>query len=86
MLRVTPTLEGRPGMSVQKYRITIEFEAISRADRCDITTMVSDVVRNAVRLYGPDLIDAKVVSIMLDGQHSNTIAPLPPAEEIRREH
>jgi len=73
-------------MLVQRYRITIEFEAVSRADRCDITTMVSDVIKDAVRLYGPDLLDAKVVSIMLDDHHSNdSIAPSP-SDEFHRDH
>ncbi|HYM70172.1 MAG TPA: hypothetical protein VEZ44_11290 [bacterium] len=74
-------------MLVQKYRITIEFEAVSRADRCDITTqMVSDVVKDAVRLYGPDLLDARVVSIMLDGHHTDGNATPFPSDEIHRDH
>ena len=74
-------------MSAQKYRITIELEAVSRTDCCDITTaMVSNVIKDAVRLYGPDLLDARVVSITLDGYHSSGIATPSSPDEIHRDH
>ncbi len=73
-------------MTAQKYRITVEFEAVSRADHCDITTMVSDVIKDAVRMYGPDLLDAKVVSIMLDGHHPLTDTPASSVQDIPQHH
>ncbi|HLJ62213.1 MAG TPA: hypothetical protein VKZ50_21030 [bacterium] len=74
-------------MSVQKYRITIELEAVSQTDRCDITTaMVSNVIKDAVRLYGPDLLDAKVVSIMLDDHHPSATATPSASDPIHRDH
>ena len=71
-------------MPAQKYRITIEFEAVSRTDHRDITTKVSEVIRDAARLYGAGLLDAKVVSVMLDGRQS--FASSARSGEVREQH
>ncbi|HXX39456.1 MAG TPA: hypothetical protein VEP50_15130 [bacterium] len=73
-------------MRAQKYRITIEFEAVSRADRRDITTMVSEIIKDAVRLYGPGLLDAKVVSVMLDSGRSGGAPSVSFSGEVRQHH